>query len=130
VRSLWPAVVDLVRSEHALLGALIEEARPVELSAEQLTLAFASPFKKKKAEDPPNRMAVGEALRVVTGSRWQLLYELREAEASDGGQGEDGEGSDGESEERWLARFMAEFDAEEIPGEWSDEAAEPAEKGV
>src|SRR5207244_2530547 len=29
LRSLWPAVVDLVRAEHALLGALIAEAQPV-----------------------------------------------------------------------------------------------------
>src|SRR5204862_158859 len=29
LRSLWPAVVDLVRAQNALLGALIEEAEPV-----------------------------------------------------------------------------------------------------
>jgi hypothetical protein len=124
--ALWPAVVDLVRQQNALLGALIAEARPVELRAEELTLAFASPFLKKKAEDPSNRMMVGEALRVVTGSRWQLLYELRDGVAATEGN-EDGEEH---SEERWLAKFMEEFDAEEVPGEWSEEAAEPAEKGV
>ena len=69
LRSLWPAVVDLVRAENALLGALIEEARPVAVDGEDLTLAFASTaqFLKKKAEDPANRVAVGEALRPVTG---------------------------------------------------------------
>jgi hypothetical protein len=105
---------------------LIAEARPVDLRAEELTLAFASPFLKKKAEDPSNRMTVGEALRVVTGTRWQLTYELREGVVAEqqGGEGEE------HSEERWLARFMDEFDAEEIPGEWSNDAAEPAEKGI
>ncbi len=126
VSSMWPAVVELVKGENALLGALIAEARPVELTAEELTLAFSSPFKKKKAEDPSNRMAVGEALRAVTGSRRQLVYELREGAQAEG----EAEGGEPESEERWLARFMAEFDAEEIPGEWSAEAAEAAEKGV
>jgi DNA polymerase-3 subunit gamma/tau len=110
----WPAVVDVVRAENALLGALIAEARPVEVQGEELTLAFASTFLKKKAEDPANRMTVAEALRVVTGGRWKLLYELREdlgeLLASD-------EPADGDSEARWLARFMEEFDAEDITPE-------------
>jgi DNA polymerase III subunit gamma/tau len=109
VRSVWPAVVDLVRSEHALLGALIAESQPVELQEQDLTLAFSSPFKKKKAEDPANRMTVGEALQVVTGSRWRISYELRE----DLQQSEQGAPTE-QSEERWLARFMEEFDAEDI----------------
>jgi DNA polymerase-3 subunit gamma/tau len=127
ISSTWPAVVDLVRSENGLLGASIAEARPVEVGDGELTLAFASPFKKKTAELPSNRMTVGEALRVVTGSRWQLLYELRETVAD--GEAHD-EAHEDHSEEHRVARFMEEFDAEEIPGEWSEEAAEPAEKGV
>ena len=53
LRSLWPAVVDLVRAQNALLGALIEEAEPVALEGQELTVAFAAsaPFLKKKAED-------------------------------------------------------------------------------
>ena len=39
---MWPAVVELVRAEHALLGAVIADARPVALDGEELTLAFAS----------------------------------------------------------------------------------------
>ncbi len=42
VVSLWPAVVDLVRSENALLGALIADATPSALSGADLTLTFAS----------------------------------------------------------------------------------------
>ncbi len=34
----WPAVVDLVRTDNALLGACIEEARPVEVTGEDLTV--------------------------------------------------------------------------------------------
>ena len=122
-------MVDVVRAENALLGALIAEARPVEVQGEDLTLAFASTFLKKKAEDPANRMTVGEALRVVTGARWRLTYELREDLAGESA----AQAPDGESEERWLARFMEEFDAEEIPAEQDDEG-EPAvtsnEKGA
>jgi len=122
--SLWPAVVDMVRGENALLGALIAEARPAELQGEELTLAFGSTFLKKKAEDPANRMTVTEALRAVTGSRLTLSYELREAPAGEGAE----EGAEGESEERWLARFMEEFEAVEVPVE-QEGGGEPAVTG-
>ncbi|HSZ14182.1 MAG TPA: DNA polymerase III subunit gamma/tau [Solirubrobacteraceae bacterium] len=116
IYALWPAVVDLVRSENGLLGACIDEARPVELDGEELTLAypFSAEFNKKKAESPANRAALGEALQTLAGGRWRLRYELREtpengAEAAAGGR----------SEEELVARFMDEFDAEEL----TDEAA-------
>jgi len=116
VCSLWPAVVELVRGDHALLGALIAEARPVAVDGEDVTLAFASTaqFLKKKAEDPANRAAVGEALRAVVGGRWRLSYELRDELGAEGRAG-----SSERSEEEWVARFMREFDAEEIAGEES-----------
>jgi DNA polymerase-3 subunit gamma/tau len=118
VCATWPAVVELVRGEHALLGALIAEARPVALDGEELTLAFASTaqFLKKKAEDPANRMAVGEALRAIMGGRWRLSYELRDELAS-----ADRPAAAEQSEEEWVARFMREFDAEEIAVEESQE---------
>jgi DNA polymerase-3 subunit gamma/tau len=109
--ALWPAVVDLVRSEHALLGAVIGEARPVAVDGEELTLAypFTAEFYKKKAEDPANRVAVGEALGTLAGGRWRLRYELRETPAS-----EENELMQERSEEEWVARFVDEFDAEEL----------------
>jgi DNA polymerase III subunit gamma/tau len=118
VCALWPAVVDLVRGENGLLGAVIGEARPVAVDGEDLTLAFASTaqFLKKKAEDPGYRAAVGEALRAVAGGRWRLSYELREELA-----GEDGPVAGERSEEEWVARFMEEFDAEEVTGDWESE---------
>jgi DNA polymerase-3 subunit gamma/tau len=108
----WPAVVELVRGDNALLGACIEEARPVEVTGEDLTVAFSAtaPFLKKKAENPDNRAAVAAALHDVTGRRWRLSYELQ-----DGLEVEDGE----LSEEEWLKRFIDEFDAEELPGDWA-----------
>ncbi len=113
IYALWPAVVDLVRSENGLLGACIDEARPVALDGEELTLAypFTAEFYKKKAESPANRAALGEALQTLAGGRWRLRYELREAP-------EDGaEDAGGRSEEEWVARFVDEFDAEELTEE-------------
>jgi DNA polymerase-3 subunit gamma/tau len=110
--SWWPAVVDLVRTDNALLGACIEEARPVEVTGEDLTVAFSAtaPFLKKKAENPDNRAAVTAALRDVTGRRWRLSYELHDELVS-----AEGEGPGALSEEEWLKRFIDEFDAEELP---------------
>jgi DNA polymerase-3 subunit gamma/tau len=116
IREMWPAVVELVRSQNALIGALIAEARPVGVEGEDLTLAFAATaqFLKKKAEDPTNRLTVGEALHAVTGSRWRLSYELRdEVPATEGAPA-----ASVRSEEDWIRRFVEEFDAEEMPGEW------------
>ena len=118
-----------MRGDHALLGALIAEARPVAVDGEDVTLAFASTaqFLKKKAEDPANRAAVGEALRAVMGGRWRLSYELRDEPAS-----EEPPGSPERSEEEWVARFMQEFDAEEVTddGERGAEAVTSNEKGA
>jgi DNA polymerase III subunit gamma/tau len=111
VYALWPAVVDLVRSENGLLGACIDAARPVAVDGEELTLAypFSAEFNKKKAESPANRVAVGEALGALAGGRWRLRYELRDAPASD-----EQEASPEYSEEEWIARFVDELDAEEL----------------
>ncbi len=101
-------------TDNALLGACIEEARPVEVTGEDLTVAFSAtaPFLKKKAENPDNRAIVTEALRDVTGRRWRLSYELHDELA-----GVDGERPGALSEEEWVKRFIEEFDAEELPSE-------------
>jgi DNA polymerase-3 subunit gamma/tau len=124
LRALWPAVVELVTGENGLLGACIVEARPVAVAGEELTLAFAATaqFKKKKAEDAANRLVVGEALRSLTGVRWRISYELREELA-----GEAPAQEGGCTEEEWVARFMTEFDAQELVDE---DAVTSDEKGA
>jgi len=120
----WPAVVDLVRTDNALLGACIEEARPVEVTGEDLVVAFSAtaPFLKKKAENPDNRAAVTAALHDITGRRWRLSYELQDGLAAP-----DGAPPPSGSEEEWLKRFIEEFDAEELTGEANGGEANGAE---
>jgi len=116
--SLWPSVVELVRDGgHALTWAAIAPARPVAVEGELVTLAypFDEAFHKRKAEDREHREAVSEALRSLTGVRWRLSYELREVPAS-----EVESARDDHSEEELVARFIDEFDAEELPAEWDD----------
>jgi DNA polymerase-3 subunit gamma/tau len=119
---LWPAVVEAVRAPNAMLAAAIAAARPVELSGEELLVAFdaEASFMMKKADHPDNRILVASALRELTGRRLRPSYELREDLAA-------GDGALGGSltEEEWVARFIHELDAEELPGEWA-----PNEKGT
>src|SRR5690348_15459855 len=51
VVATWPAVVDLVRAQNAMLAALLADARPVATSERELTLAFpaGAAFLKRKA---------------------------------------------------------------------------------
>jgi DNA polymerase-3 subunit gamma/tau len=121
MRDLWPAIVDFVRSSHALLGAVIEDATPVALQDGELTLAFApsSSFKKKKAEDAANRAAVSEAITALTGQRLRVRCELREESEQDGANSVK-EGA----EDEMLRRLIAEFDAEELAAEKAPSAAQ------
>jgi len=110
--ALWPAVIETIRAENKLLGALLADARPVALEGERLTIGFAATaeFLKRKAEDMENRATLGEAVRTVTGRRLKLAFELRE---DAGGE----EGVPTLSGDEWIERFMREFDAEEIPAD-------------
>jgi DNA polymerase-3 subunit gamma/tau len=105
----WPAVVDLVRGENAMLAALLSDARPVAVKERELTLAFpgGAAFLKRKAEQEDYRRVAGEALKAVTGRRLALRYELRDDE-------EEPAGEPVLSGEELVRRFMDEFDAEEV----------------
>ena len=112
---IWPAVVELVRAEHAMLGAVITDARPVALDGFDLTLAFSATaqFLRKKAEDPANRAIVGEALRSLAPGRWRLSYELRDVPAA---RARTAPKSSPRTSS--VRRFIEEFDAEEVPSDW------------
>ncbi|MBV9941724.1 MAG: DNA polymerase III subunit gamma/tau [Solirubrobacterales bacterium] len=105
----WPAVVDLVRGENAMLAALLSDARPIEVRDRELTLAFpgGAAFLKRKAEQEDHRRVAGEALQAVTGQRLILRYELRDAD-------EEQDDDAVLSGEELVRRFMEEFDAEEV----------------
>jgi DNA polymerase-3 subunit gamma/tau len=122
----WPAVVETVRADKPLLSAVIAKARPVAVDRRELRLAFRpeADFLRRKAQDQANRHAVAEALRTVTGHSFGLAYELREdmepaAEPAT-------------SEDELIARFLAEFDAEELSAEElnAKELAKPDHPGA
>jgi DNA polymerase-3 subunit gamma/tau len=107
----WPAVIDIVRQDNAMLAAALDAARPVGLSGGGLTLAFPSgaAFFKRKAEQDDHRRAATDAVRSVTGAVLTLRYELRDEAAEP-----IAEEAPRLSGEELVKRFMEEFDAEEV----------------
>jgi DNA polymerase-3 subunit gamma/tau len=106
---LWPAVVDAVRNDNQLLGAVLSEARPVALREHELVVAFSEAFSRRMADGSENRTTIEAALRSLCGSPLRLCFELRELAP-----GEAEDESQPASEEEIVARFVSEFDAEEI----------------
>jgi DNA polymerase-3 subunit gamma/tau len=90
---------------------VLRSARPIGLDGATVTLGFPDIFLKRKAEDPPNREALAAALRTITGVPLRPAFEMyapQEAPAA---------ASTMLPEDELLARFVAEFDAEELPPE-------------
>jgi len=105
LRVLWPAAVDQVCGENAMVGALLGEARPTQLDAGRLTVSFPpdASFSLKKAA--ANRALLAGALHGLTGQSLQLVYELGEHSA---------EAPAALTEEELLARLVDEFGAREV----------------
>jgi hypothetical protein len=112
LRELWPAVIDAVRGSNSLCAALLADAWPARVDGEQVVVAFPpdAGFARRRAEDESYRACVVEAIRAVTGRRARLAYELRDREAAP----EPAAAPPAPTEEEWVQRFVAEFDAEEI----------------
>jgi hypothetical protein len=102
----WPTVVDHVRAANPMLGAVICDARPVELAGDHLVVAFGedAEFLRRKADERASRATLGEALASVTGHTLSLSYELRAGAAPEAPQTL--------SDDELLARLLDEFDAE------------------
>ena len=114
LREIWPAVIDAVRSENAMLAAALGEARPFDVTSAEAVFAFspAAAFFKRKAEGDECRRLVANALRTLAGVSLKPVYELREPAESEP---EAATAAAPElSHDELVARFVAEFEAEEL----------------
>jgi len=112
VCALWPAVVEAVRADNQLLGAVLADARPVAADGRDVVVAFSEgeSFKRKKAQDSANRTLLAETLRSLSGVAARITFELREL-------GDDVPASapaGSLTPDEWVERIKAEFGAEEI----------------
>ena len=105
LRLLWAPVIDAVREENAMVGALLGDARPATLEDGRLTISFprGAEFSKRKADS--NRDLLKTALHTVTGHSLAIEFELS---------GEDPEQAPVLSEDELLERLKSEFGAEEL----------------
>jgi DNA polymerase-3 subunit gamma/tau len=113
VAEVWPAVLANMQDRSPMLHALMENARPSGLDGGELTLSWAesAAFSKRKAEEPACRAQIAEAIRAVTGSSLRLAYALSDDAAPEA------HGAVALSEDELIARFKAEFAAEELPAD-------------
>jgi DNA polymerase III subunit gamma/tau len=116
--AIWPAVLDAVCADNQLVGAALSEARPVDLRDHEVVVAFdhAGAFNRRMVDTADHRAVVEAALRGVAGRPLRLSYELRDLEP------EDAEAAaKPPSEDEIVARFVTEFDAQEIVPEPDDD---------
>jgi DNA polymerase-3 subunit gamma/tau len=106
VQELWPAVLQGVAESNKMLASCLAEARPVEVSGRDVTIAFKTEhgFQKRKAEDTAGRKLLADAFQGVTGVAPRLMFETREPE-------ELGAEPEVLGEDDFIARLRAEFDA-------------------
>jgi hypothetical protein len=115
LRAAWPAVIEAVRASNGFCAALLERASPLAVEGSLVTIAFApaddADFLLRKVNDDEYRQCVVAAVKTVTGTKPQITYVLAEAPAAQ----EHAEAvAAPPTEEEWVRRFVAEFDAEEI----------------
>jgi DNA polymerase-3 subunit gamma/tau len=127
VASLWPAVVDHVRSSGAeMLSTLFEGARPLAIDSGRGTIKVGFPssakFNKRKAETQANVERIAEAVAAIVGEELRPVYELMEG-------GEEPAAADAVAtpelgEEEIIDMIKTKFDASEvIPDEARGEEA-------
>jgi hypothetical protein len=121
MRALWPAVLETVRADNAMVAALFTGARPVAVRDDRVEVAFAraAAFQRRKADSADCREIVGRAVRTVTGHPLGLAY----VEAGDGAGDEVEPAEPSLTEEELVRRLVAEFGAEEMPDDEKGDGA-------
>jgi DNA polymerase-3 subunit gamma/tau len=115
LRTLWPAVVDAVRSENAMVGACLEGARPSALDDDCLTISFPvlAGFSRKTVER--NREILQTSLRALTGHSLALEYDASDEHI-------EADAPAALSEEELIERLKRDYGATEV---FDDEPASP-----
>jgi DNA polymerase-3 subunit gamma/tau len=117
---VWPAVLERLAGDSPMLAGALREARPAALGDDGLTIAWpaAAALTKRQAEDPAKQELLAQAIRAVTGASLRLAHEVRAAHEVPGAHATEAEAR--LSDDELVERFMAEFDAEELPPEQPD----------
>ncbi|MBK5110662.1 MAG: hypothetical protein JJE10_04760, partial [Thermoleophilia bacterium] len=111
---LWPTVLDSLRARGSGPAAsLFEEARPIRVEAELVTVGFPpeSAFNRRNAEKPERRAQLVEALLAVTGEKLEVAYESLDPESETAASPQAGAVV---GEDEFVEKVKSEFNAEEV----------------
>jgi DNA polymerase-3 subunit gamma/tau len=111
VRQLWQQVVLPAVGERSIpLGSILNDAKPVALDGDRLTVEFpaAGSFNRQVAEEPKNAGIVSEVVAEVTGRALAVEFTV--------GKGGPEESADDEpaSEDEFVSLFKSTFDARDV----------------
>jgi DNA polymerase-3 subunit gamma/tau len=111
MQQLWTsAVLAAVRERSIPLSAVLNEARPVALEGERLTVEFtpAASFQRGLAEDPKNATVLREVLHEVTGRKLEPAFVVGDGPA------EEASDEKPQTEEEFVSLFQSTFDARPV----------------
>ena len=110
--AVWPAVLDAVCADNQMLGAALSDARPGRAARQRARgrLRPGGPLQPARRRRSPSTARSSRAPSAASrAARCASLFELRELEAD-----EPAPQAPPPSEDEIVARFVTEFDAEEI----------------
>jgi DNA polymerase-3 subunit gamma/tau len=114
--TLWSATLERIRSMEGggMLGALLDQARPLSLADGRLVLSYppSAAFSKRKVEHPANKDRISDALRLVSGQRLAVQFEL--GDRPDEGPAGPEQPESVLSEEEIIERIKEVFGAEDV----------------
>ena len=111
VRQLWQQVVLPQVGERSIpLGSILNDAKPVALEDDRLTVEFpaSGSFNRQVAEEPKNAAIVHEVVADVTGRRLAVEFTVGTAGSHEAGEDEPA------SEDEFVSLFKSTFDAREV----------------
>jgi DNA polymerase-3 subunit gamma/tau len=111
VRQLWQQVVLPAVGERSIpLGSILNDAKPVELAEDRLTVEFpaSGSFNRQVAEEPKNAAIVNEVVAEVTGRPLAVAFTVGKGGVEEGGDEEPA------SEDEFVSLFKSTFDAREV----------------
>lgn len=84
VESVWPRIVEYVKSKRMSIGIFLSESQPMETSGDMLTLGLPAEFQfhKETLDKGPNRKLVEEAAEIVLGRKIGIEFVVTQGPAA------------------------------------------------
>ena len=111
MQQLWTSAVLSAIGERSIpLSAVLNEARPVALEGERLTVEFtpAASFQRGLAEEPKNAALLREVLHEITGRKLEPAFVVGDGPVEEAAE----EGPT--TEEEFVSLFQSTFDARPV----------------